>query len=152
MSELDRQRDVIHVVKDMGGHAYKSSNQWLVGICDLVVKVPYKPVAFLEAKLNDAPKRSAFFRLGLTSIQEKFLRDMDAAGAYAGVISFVQGPGKRDKSVRIIPFNKLEWTHDGKHAVEDWADYKPGTNWKDEIRRALTTLPGNEPRKFRAFE
>ena len=102
MSELQRQTDVITVVKDMGGHAYKSSNAWLVGVCDLVVKVPYKPAAFLEAKLNDAPKRSAFFRLGLTSIQEKFLRDMDAAGAYAGVISFVQGPGKRDKSVQIL--------------------------------------------------
>lgn len=152
MSELQRQTDVITVVKDMGGHAYKSSNAWLVGVCDLVVKVPYKPVAFLEAKLNDAPKRSAFFRLGLTSIQEKFLRDMDAAGAYAGVISFVQGPGKRDKSVRIIPFGQLERDFAGKHVIDDWGNYKYGTNWKDEIRRALTTLPGNEPRKFRAFE
>ena len=152
MSELQRQTDVITVVKDMGGHAYKSSNAWLVGVCDLVVKVPYKPAAFLEAKLNDAPKRSAFFRLGLTSIQEKFLRDMDAAGAYAGVISFVQGPGKRDKSVRIIPFNKLNRDRDGKHVIDDWANYRPGTNWKDEIRRALAALPGDEPRKFRAFE
>jgi len=103
MSELARQKDVIDVVRGHGGAAYKSSNRFLNGVCDLVIKTPLLPVMHLEAKYAAAPARKDTVHLDVTALQHDFLREMHNAGGMAGVISFVSRETKPQKSVLILP-------------------------------------------------
>lgn len=149
MSELSRQSDVVAVAKGMGGFAYKSSNQFLIGVCDLVVKIPFKHAAFLEAKMNDAPVRSNTVTLNLSPLQHKFLKDLWNAGAQSGVISFVERKTKPTKAVLIIPFDKITFIGGKMWAPLDW--YTWGDNWKKQIRAELLSLRG-PVHKLTAFD
>jgi len=146
MSELARQKDVIDAVVDQGGAGYKSSNRFLNGVCDLVIKMPLFPVMHLEAKYAMAPVKKSTVHLDLTALQHDFLRQMHFAGGMAGVISFVERAAKPQKAVLILP---IDWVmakgQRFSEAVLDvpLSDYTWGSNWKAEILRAITVY-GNK--------
>ena len=140
MSELARQKDVIDVIRDHGGAAYKSSNRFLNGVCDLVVKHPSFPVMHLEAKYATAPARKDTIRLDVTALQHDFLREMHNAGGMAGVISFISREIKPQKAVLVLP---MAWIMQrGPRFSEATLDvplslYTWGSNWKQQILCAI---------------
>lgn len=141
MSELARQKDVIDVTRAEGGAGYKSSNRFLNGVCDLVIKLPLFPVMHLEAKYALAPVRKDTVHLDLTALQHDFLREMHNAGGMAGVISFVERSTKPQKAVLIVPMRDIMHVSPRfSDAVLDvpLSDYTWGSNWKAEILRAIT--------------
>lgn len=102
MNELGLQKFVCDVVNDAGGYALKRNNRFMVGIVDLLVKLPSKPGYFrdglqacppagiLEVKQRLYPSSDRRFLLDVTAPQKNDLRRADAAGMPAGVISFLQ--------------------------------------------------------------
>lgn len=146
MSELARQKDVIDVVRGLGGAGYKSSNRFLNGVCDLVIKPPLFPVMHLEAKYASAPMRKDTIHLDLTALQHDFLREMHNAGGMAGVISFVERVSKPQKAVMILP---MDWIMAKGHGFSvatldvPLSMYMWGSNWKTETLRAINVY-GNK--------
>lgn len=141
MSELARQKDVIDVARAEGGAGYKSSNRFLNGVCDLVIKLPLFPVMHLEAKYALAPVKKSTVHLDLTALQHDFLREMHNAGGMAGVMSFVERADKPQKAVLVLPMDWVmvksqkfsEATLDVPLDMYTW-----GSNWKAETLRAIT--------------
>jgi hypothetical protein len=92
MKELEMQRLVVKAVRAAGGAAHKLSHRHLVGICDLIVKLPKLPALLLEAKLSKfSPRvsRNHQFVLAVTYPQQAFLAEYQKAGMIVGVLSGV---------------------------------------------------------------
>lgn len=93
MKETDYQKFVLDIVRDAGGAGHKLSSRFLVGVSDLLVKLPGREAALIEVKLAKfAPKTSGDheFGLGVTVLQREFLKKYDKAGMKTGVLSFVE--------------------------------------------------------------
>lgn len=110
MKEVDAQKLVIDAVKSAGGHGHKLSNRFLVGVVDLLIKLPGQPAMLAEVKLE---KRSSFkgqtsdsvyFTPDVTALQWKFLKDYHDAGMTCGLISFVEVGGKGVKGLSMGTF------------------------------------------------
>ena len=101
MIETEMQQLIIDAVKRRGGFAVKLSNRFLVGVVDLLVKLPRYPAGLLECKRYDYAGKEAVaeFDLAVTGPQQRFLRDADAAGMPCGVASFTQ---RRNFGVRSL--------------------------------------------------
>lgn len=98
MLELKLQGDFADVVNEHGGFAFKLNNRYIIGIPDLLVKMPGFPAALLEAKQDALPVKLPSVTVALTVQQHRSLKAGFAAGMTAnGVISFCQ----RDKSFGI---------------------------------------------------
>ena len=98
MNELRAQRLVVEAVRERGGAAHKLSSRFLIGVSDLLVKLPQRPAALVEVKLHKfkvSVTERAPFTLDLTHAQEKFLTDYASAGMVCGVMSFVELPLNR---------------------------------------------------------
>lgn len=90
MRELDVQNLICKAVNAKGGFAKKLSHRFLVGVPDLLVKMPKPPAALIEVKWREAPRDPAHkFTLEVTKPQELFLRDARRAGMVTGVCSAV---------------------------------------------------------------
>jgi len=90
MNELSLQNRVIKVVRaSQGGAAHKLSHRFLVGVPDLMVKVPKYPVMILEVKKDERPKVKEVVTLDVTVPQKRFLLQWAAAGVMCGVMSFL---------------------------------------------------------------
>lgn len=93
MREVDCQSKVIKAVRDAGGAAHKLSNRFLVGVPDLLIKLPRYSAIIMEVKLE---KRIQFsddrypITPEVTQLQWEFLKKYHDAGMTTGVISFVQ--------------------------------------------------------------
>jgi len=154
MNELNLQSMIIGVVNEKGhGHAHKLSSRFLVGVVDLLVKLPKWPAGLLEVKQRDFPASDARFALDVTLPQQRFLRQFDAAGMPCGVASFLQagtGAGLKlwlnvstwetmsygDTTVAPFSMTRTAYTFLGKHderadkilsLLDDWH-----TNWKEQ--------------------
>lgn len=103
MNELGYQHWVIQQVKAAGGHAWKSNNRFLIGVADLMVKLPGYQCCTLEVKKNKLPVKKNSIVLDVTPLQSKFLRDCAAAGMPAGVLSFLTTPKRKTDKSLIIP-------------------------------------------------
>lgn len=90
MNELGYQKLIIDVVRDAGGAAFKLSNRFLIGVPDLLVKLPRCEAALLEVKLNPFPKKSPTIRLAVTRPQELFLQKFRKAGMITGYVSILR--------------------------------------------------------------
>ncbi len=90
MDELTLQSMIIEAANDAGGRAHKMNNRFLIGVSDLLVKLPKWPAGFLEVKQRDWPSSDGRFLLDVTHPQQKFLRQFNAAGMPCGVASFLQ--------------------------------------------------------------
>lgn len=84
LNELDLQTKIVDAVKDVGGHAFKCSNRFLIGVVDISMKIPGFPHAYNEVKLvKPWPKKSATVSLDTTPKQIKFLKEYRKAGGKA---------------------------------------------------------------------
>lgn len=94
MNELHFQKHLVDAANELGGHAYKCSHQFTVGVVDLSVKLRAFPHVFMECKrhswLNGAKEA------GLTPHQRKFMREYREAGGITGWCTYAPTKGKRD--------------------------------------------------------
>lgn len=108
MNELDCQKLVVDAVKEAGGQALKLQNRFLVGVVDLLVKLPDCHPMWLEAKKIDLSAKTVnhAWDVGCTKKQKDFLSDWHYAGMWTGVASFVQTSGVREpiRSVRMAVY------------------------------------------------
>ncbi len=117
MNELGMQALIVDVVCRHGGFAQKLSNRFLVGVADLLVKLPGYPAGVLEVKQRDLPKDTRLtWKLDITGPQTRFLRDADAAGMPAGVASFMhrRGSGPLERRLHLGV-----WTY-GAMVIDGW--------------------------------
>lgn len=92
MKEVALQGLVVDLVNEHGGYARKLSHKFLVGISDLLVKMPEYPAIKIEVKQRICqPNVDREFELtDLTVLQKRDLLEAQAAGMNCGVLSFVQ--------------------------------------------------------------
>lgn len=108
MNELDLQNRVVKVVRtSQGGAAHKLSHRFLVGVPDLMVKVPKYPVMILEVKKDERPKVKEVVTLDVTVPQKRFLLQWAAAGVMCGVMSFLYQVRPRRLWVCLKPITGL---------------------------------------------
>lgn len=96
MNELQAQSLVIQSVRNAGGAANKLSNRFMIGVADLLVKLPVYPALLVEVKLQRVgrtTKDAHQFELDVTVPQRKFLLDYHKAGMHTCVLSFVERGG-----------------------------------------------------------
>lgn len=121
MIETQCQQLVVDAVVNAGGRALKFNNRFLVGVVDLLIKMPLYPAFVLEAKKHDFAANTInrdgvfTFDLGVTEKQKKFLREWHGAGMAAGVISFIQQKGANVNSLRAACYHyedlcDVNWT------------------------------------------
>lgn len=96
MNELDCQRLLIEAVQeaDIGGCGLQFNNRFIVGVVDLLLKMPGHETLILEAKLHKFAARTIdngylITDIGCTTKQKMYLRDWGFAGIRTGVVSFV---------------------------------------------------------------
>lgn len=95
IKETECQKLVVKAVEEVGGAALMLNNRYLVGVADLMVKLPDAPMMILEAKRTVVtPKywdESSHkpFSLAVTKLQNDFLKEWDYAGVRSGIASFV---------------------------------------------------------------
>lgn len=91
MRELEAQKIVVDAVTEANGYALKMSHRFLIGIPDLLIKLPDRPTMVLEAKVHECAvfKSETEFRLEATALQERELRLMRTAGMMTGLLSFI---------------------------------------------------------------
>lgn len=94
MSELSLQADCVRAVNAVGGHAFKASNRFLVGVVDIYFKLPGMPGVWVEVKKNPRPIKQEWVKLDVTVPQNRFLQAEIQAGGCAGVVSFLTAPNK----------------------------------------------------------
>ncbi len=89
IKETELQHDVIRAVKEVDGAAHKLSNRFLIGVSDLLVKIPSHDAMLIEVKKDAYPKKSDAVTLDVTPKQLAFLNDYASAGMRCGVLSFL---------------------------------------------------------------
>lgn len=111
MKETACQSLMIDAVRANGGAAHKLSNRFLVGVSDLLVKLPARPAMLLEVKLNKFSSLTDDghgFMLDVTKLQDDFLRRYARAGMLCAVASFVQiGSDRRCLALALF---KIDYT------------------------------------------
>jgi hypothetical protein len=80
LNELALQTKINQAVESVGGHSFKCTNRFLIGVVDLSMKIPSVPHCYNEVKLVKWPVKSKTVQLELTRPQRNFLRDYRAAG------------------------------------------------------------------------
>ncbi len=113
MNELGMQALIVDAVNGSGGFARKLSNRFLVGVVDLLVKLPDYPAGVLEVKQRDLPRdNNLTWKLDVTGPQQRFLRDAHGAGMPAGVASFMHrrgsGPLERRLHLGVWTYEAME--------------------------------------------
>lgn len=95
VKETDLQSFIVKTVEERGGAAVKLSNRFLVGVPDLLVKLPDRDRSpcLIEVKLQQigatTPPTFAFIP-DLTKKQDDFLRRFRNAGMHTFLLSFVE--------------------------------------------------------------
>lgn len=75
MKEVDIQRSILDLVRDVGGFGFKMSNQFLSGVPDLFVVLPTFAPVLMEVKNEGEVKETTIRKVGVTPLQrEKLLR------------------------------------------------------------------------------
>lgn len=114
MREVDLQSLIIKAVQENGGASHKLSNRFLVGVVDLLIKLPNIPAMVMEVKITDfRPGISSNhkIRLDVTHLQQNFLKQYHKAGMIAGVISGVEiGRNIRLACVGLDEADDLDYT------------------------------------------
>lgn len=107
MKETDLQKLVCDVISDRGGFARKLSNRFLVGVADLLIKLPEFPANVLEVKQTRWGPKLDKIELAVTKLQQEYLIDARSAGMNSGVISFVQREGRRHLWMQVFSIDYL---------------------------------------------
>jgi len=112
MNELQLQSLVIDSVRDSGGAAFKLSNRFLIGVCDLLLKVPDRPAALVEVKLQRLSNRTRDdfrFVLDVTVPQRDFLTSFASAGMLCGVLSGIVRSNRQVSSLSLCIDSLDDW-------------------------------------------
>lgn len=104
MREVDAQLELAKAVREAGGAGTKLSNRFLIGVADLLLKLPDQQPALIEAKMDDVVI-STGIEVAPTAIQLRWLNDWKRAGMITGVMSCVTR--KREFGVCFLPIS--EW-------------------------------------------
>lgn len=113
MIETEMQSLVVAAVATSGGRAQKLSNRFIIGVADLLVKLPRCPAGLIEVKRYDFGRFDVKhrFKLDVTALQKRFLEEFQNAGMPAGIASFMQQKGKGLKSLRLTVYTLDEAKH-----------------------------------------
>ena len=147
MNELSLQRLIVDAVNNAGGFSRKLNNRYLIGVSDLLVKLPggslkdarsanlpYQAAGLLEVKQRQRPKTDAPFALDVTHAQGAFLQAAHDAGMPCGVVSFLQeGTGSGLKLWLQIQ----TWKHARSVRFVDWGDDAQGMFTKRSLHLSL---------------
>lgn len=137
MDELALQKLLVDVVRKNGGAADKLSHRFLVGVPDLLVKLPGAPAGLLEVKQHTWNKiKPAKIKLAVTKLQEVMLKRYDDAGMPTGVVSFLQQRGKGTQELQICVLTLTE-VRRVQYKVRTASHTFCGTN-RDVIMQQLT--------------
>lgn len=90
MNELQFQRHLIKAAIDLGGHAFKMSNRFLVGVQDLFVKLPGQPSALIECKHYHWPVKSTVLKVEATPKQLHEIVKTRKAGQSSGICAIFE--------------------------------------------------------------
>ena len=94
--ELELQKKTRNAIAEAGGKCRIISHRFIVGVPDLLVKLPGHELMIVEVKQNKFPVRAPIVSLDVTVPQKRDLNDWQQAGARSGVLSFLV----RKKGVR----------------------------------------------------
>jgi hypothetical protein len=113
MIETEAQQLVVDAVKADGGQALKLNNRFLVGVVDLLLKLPGHQPMWLEAKLHKFSAKTiengyVIKDIGCTRPQKKWLSDWRYAGMLTGVVSFIQQSDSNVSSLRMAVYSEEE--------------------------------------------
>lgn len=113
MIETEAQALIVDAAKEGGGQALKLNNRFLVGVVDLLVKLPGHEPMWLEAKLHKFSKSTIergylIDDVGVTTKQKMYLRDWRYAGMLTGVASFVMESDGDVRSLRLALYSEEE--------------------------------------------
>ncbi len=134
MIETKFQRHLVEAAEALGGYAKKLSHRTLVGVPDLLVKLPAYPACLIECK-RVSRKRQRLktegeyvqFTPAVTALQDQHLLSFKRAGGISGLVVLIEGSWPqlifaepyseiyRGGTVRC-PVSKLIWRRRG----EEW--------------------------------
>lgn len=110
MIETDCQKLLVAAAEEVGGRGILFNNRFVIGIPDLLIKLPsYQPM-ILEAKLHKFSARTLALSyqiadIGATKLQKDQLRDWSYAGMLTGVVSFIMETGADVRSLRMALYS-----------------------------------------------
>lgn len=147
--EVDIQAELVKAInKDCGGHSYKQSNRFLIGVVDLFVKHPDFAQLSLEVKTEVIMPGTKVITVDLTTLQKESIRKIRKAGGHAGWLYVGQYP--RQPFYRVLigtdtvgahaKFTREEFDRD---SIEIRQREKP---WQTMIMMALEMLSVPVPR------
>lgn len=115
MDELGYQKWTVDSVIGNGGHAHKMSHRFIVGVADLMIKLPQLPAALLEVKLQHigaTTKLDHEFQLDVTELQKRFLKRYHLAGMACGILSFIERGrmGKKAAGAAVFSLEQMDRT------------------------------------------
>lgn len=126
MKELDCQKLIVDAVREHGGMAHKMAHRFLVGVADLLVKLPGYPAAIIEVKLEQLRTggKTTLITPDVTVLQDKFIKNYYNAGMTAGVASFIEydRKGIRRLAMKVFsldPKHESHYNHRGPVLVYD---------------------------------
>lgn len=133
MKETDIQSQLVTAAKDMGGHAFKMTNQFTVGVVDLYVKLPSGPSCLIEIKFTKIMPARHAVPDGLSVHQRKFIRDEQKALGGAGLAHAIKINNRGEYAIFVtgdldIP-RKLKFVDDNGVWVDDVVLKKHGEPW-----------------------
>lgn len=113
MIETEAQSLLIAAVEEVGGRGIKFNNRFVIGIPDLLIKLPSHQPMILEAKLHKFSAKTLaaghhIADIGATKLQRDQLRDWAYAGMLTGVVSFVMEIGADVRSLRMALYSHEE--------------------------------------------
>ena len=127
MKEVDLQTKIVDAVEAHKGAATKLSHKFLIGVVDLIIKLPGYPAALMEVKLDPYPKRFGVARPDVTRLQEEFLLKYARAGMQTGVMSFLHGEIKnyqiKEWGLAIYAAEDIESYHNDGIPVTEYDDF-----------------------------
>lgn len=89
MNELNFQKELIDAVEGYAGAGHKMSHRFLVGVADLLIKLPRYPAVLIESKHSKLGPNSKVVRVEPTALQFKFLRYFRKAGMLTSIMSTI---------------------------------------------------------------
>lgn len=116
MIETEVQQLLIDAVEEVGGRGIKFNNRFVIGIPDLLIKLPNHQPMILEAKLHKFSAKTLaaghyIADIGATKLQKDQLRYWAYANMLTGVVSFVMETGADVRSLRMALYSHGEMLH-----------------------------------------
>lgn len=97
MKETDLQSKCLTAMREMGGFAQKMSNRFLIGVPDLMFKLPRYSTSFWEVKRRPTAHQNP----DPSPKQKLWLRDYTRAGGFCGVINFISKDNEMAFAIKL---------------------------------------------------